>query len=94
MDSKITKEMVEKGFKNGLIRLISNSSDNISTVCKIGDYWFYFDDKADNMTPKEYTDSIPTREIINNIYNTLENFRLDNFHDEYLYYYYLLKENL
>ena len=94
MDSKITEEMVEKGFTNGLIGLISNSSNNIGTVCKIGDYWFYFDDKAEYMTPKEYIDNIPTKEIINNIYNALENFRLDNFRDEYLYYFYFLKENL
>lgn len=97
MNNKITEEMVEKGFKDGLIKLISNSSDNIGTVCKIGDYWFYFDDKAEDMTPKEYTDNTPTKEIINNIYDTLESFRVDDFHDfrdEYLYYYYFLKENL
>lgn len=97
MNNKITEEMVEKGFKKGLIKLISNSSDNIGTVCKIGDYWFYFDGKAEDMTPKEYTDNTPIKEIINNIYDTLEDFRVDDFHDfrdEYLYYYYFLKENL
>lgn len=95
MNNTITKEMVRKGFESGLIKLISNSSDGTDTVCKIGDYWFYFDNVAEYMTPKEYADYIPLEQIVNNIYDVLKEFRSDDFFlDEYLYYFYYLTEKL
>lgn len=94
MEKVITKNMVIRGYNQGLIRLIlSPNGDGIA--CGIGDNWFYFG----GITAEEYNDIeaykkvVPTLYIVKEIYETLKDFEETN-EDEYLYYYYYLKENL
>ena len=94
MESIITKNMVIEGYNQGLIRLIlSPNGDGIA--CQIGDNWFYFG----GITAEDYNDieaykkAIPALDIVKEIYITLKEFE-EIYEDEYLYYYYYLKENL
>lgn len=93
MENIITKDMVIKGYNQGLINLIlSPNGDGI--VCQIGDNWFYFGgstaEEYDNVA--EYKEIMLTSDIITEIYDVLCEFKTE-FEDEYLYYYYYLMEN-
>lgn len=94
MNITITKEMIQKGYNQKLINLIS-SPHNDGIVCQIGDNWFYFGgqtaEEYDNV--ENYKNDIPLSDIINEIYIVLKDFKTE-FEDEYLYYYAYLKENL
>jgi hypothetical protein len=86
MENLITKEMVVKGYNQGLINLITSPiGDGI--CCSIGDNWFYFG----GSTAEEYNDvtkyekDMWVEDIINDIYTVLEEFKTENI-DEYLYY--------
>lgn len=101
MDIQITKDMVESGYDQNLIYLSTeNENSEIGVVCHIEDYWFYFDEKANTMTPHKYINNFSKKDIINKIYNGLEALRKgfddepDFFMDEYAYYYYYLKESI
>lgn len=94
MEKIITKNMVIEGYNQGLIKLIlSPNGDGIT--CQIGDNWFYFG----GITAEDYNDieaykkAIPALDIVKEIYITLKEFE-EIYEDEYLYYYYYLKENL
>lgn len=94
IDQLITKEMIVGGYKQCLINLIkSPNGDGI--VCKIGDNWFYFGgltaEEYDSV--QEYKARVSESDIISEIYDVLCEFTTE-FADEYLYYYYYLKENL
>lgn len=92
----ITLDMVKWGFNSGLINLIlSPNGDGIA--CSIGDNWFYFG----GHTAEEYNDvesykwDVCAEDIINEIYEVLEDFSNDiGFEDEYLYYEYYLREKI
>lgn len=88
INKRITKKMIREGLKKGIIKITTNDIDYI--VCEIGDFQFYFTGGLYNAK------DIKNREIaINDIYNTLREFKYDDtFEDEYLYYYFFLKENL
>ena len=94
----ITREMIELGYNNGLIRIIDSSSNECDGIAaKIGDYFFYFAGEEGD----EYTDANKFKEEIGDVgikqmlFNTLEDFRLhpEEFEDEYNYYESYLKEN-
>lgn len=85
----ITKEMIREGLNERLIRLVPDPNGCDGTVCKIEDGWFYFGgQEAERMTPEEYLACVPEVDIINEIFDTLEDFRKhpDCFEDEYEYY--------
>ena len=101
MDVKITKDMVKDGYDQNLIYLdTEDENSEIGVVCHIGNYWFYFDMKANTVTPDEYINKYSKEDIINKIYDGLEELKKgfddepDFFMDEYAYYYYYLKESL
>lgn len=92
--SKITKDMIKRGYKQGLVKLVIEPNMESEVVCQIGDNWFYFGGiTAEEKTVEEYKKVIPEETIISEIYETLDGFR-DEFDDEYMYYYYYLLENL
>ena len=85
----ITKEMIRDGLNEHLIRLVPDPNGCDGTVCKIEDGWFYFGGReAADMTPEQYSVSVSKEKIINEIFETLEDFRkdADYFEDEYEYY--------
>ena len=94
MEKIITKEMVIKGYNQGLIALIVSPLED-GIVCQIGDNWFYFDvetaEAYNNI--EEYKNVMLTSDIIEEIFTVLKEFKT-GFEDEYLYYYYYLTENL
>ena len=94
MEKVITKNMVIEGYNQGLIRLISSPNGD-GIACQIGDNWFYFGgitaEEYDNVA--EYKEVMLTSDIVTEIYDVLCDFKTE-FEDEYLYYYYYLKENL
>ena len=40
--SKITKDMIKRGYEQGLIKLVIEPNMKSEVVCQIGDNWFYF----------------------------------------------------
>ena len=89
----ITKDMIQNGYAKGLIKLIKSPNDD-GIACSIGDNWFYFGGftAAEYDVVEEYIQAIPKETIIQEIFETLQEFRIE-FEDEYLYYEYYLKEN-
>lgn len=93
MDTKtITRSMVANGYKKGVIYLMSSPNDDCIAAC-IGDNWFYFAGmENETMTPEEYKAEYTVDEIVYSIYSVLDSDFKTEFEDEYLYYYYYLKE--
>lgn len=91
----ITEEMIETGYNLGIVRLVECSDIN-GVACQIGDYWFYFDDNtADDITVAKYIEKISKTDIINMIFELLEDFRKqEHTIDEYNYYAAILTEQL
>ena len=89
-DLKITREMVCKGLSSGYIQLINCPQSNAETVCQINGSWFYFGGHtAEGLLPEEYKKVVPFEDIVNEIFNTLEDFResdWDEYKDEYAMY--------
>lgn len=85
----ITKEMVRDGFHGGHIRLVVDPNMDHGTVCQIGNHWFYFGgETAEGMQPDEYLRAVPAKDIVSEVFETLDDFRLsgEEFEDEYAYY--------
>lgn len=85
----ITKEMVRDGIHDGSIRFVKDPNMERGTVCQIGDDWFYFGgETAEGMQPEEYLRAVPSEDIVSEVYDTLEEFRVsgEEFEDEYDYY--------
>lgn len=90
---KITRQMVEEGYKGGIIYLINNINDGC-IACQIGENWFYFaGNENESMTVNEYESEYTVDEIVDYIFNVLDSDFKTEFEDEYWYYYYYLKEN-
>lgn len=90
---KITRQMVEDGYREELIYLINNPLDGC-IAAQIGDNWFYFaGSENENMTVDEYEAEYTFDEIIDHIFDVLDSDFKTEFEDEYWYYYYYLKEN-
>lgn len=92
----ITYDMIEKGYDQEIIKLAQDSFH--CTVCKIGEYYFYFGGMiTEELTPAQMIEYISKENILSSIFETLEAFREDDtgyFEDEYAYYESYLKENL
>ena len=85
----ITKEMVRDGFRGGHVRLVVDPNMDRGTVCQIGDHWFYFGGEiAEGMKPEEYLRTVPPEDIVSEVFETLDDFRLsgEEYEDEYAYY--------
>lgn len=88
----ITKDLVARAYRQGKIILKINPDEESGTVAAIGDYWFYFDGfTADDMSPEEYKNNVPENDIINKIWDVLDEFRTEN-PGEYAYYESVLRE--
>lgn len=92
----ITREMIRLGLEGGLVKLIVDPNMESGTVCQIGDNWFYFGGAtAEEIGPYEYRRCIPTEDIVNEIFETLVSFHVDEgLCDEYRYYDAFLTEHL
>lgn len=83
----ITKQKIESGIREHLIKLVKDPNMDTGTVCKIGDWWFYFDVNADDTPPEKYLATTPIPKIVNKIFKTLNEFKGDEeTKDEYDYY--------
>ena len=85
----ITKEMVRDGIHDGSIRFVKDPNMEHGTVCQIGGGWFYFGgETAEGMQPEEYLRAVPSEDIVSEVYDMLEAFRVsgDGLEDEYAYY--------
>lgn len=89
-DLKITKDVIRQGLSSGYIKLINCPQSNAETVCEINGNWFYFGGHtAEGLLPEEYKKVVPFEDIVNEIFNTLEDFResdWDEYKDEYAMY--------
>ena len=90
----LSKEMIKKGIEEGIIRFIVDPNMEHGTVCEIGAYWFYFGGlTAEEENPDEFLQSANIDDIVNDIYDALEDIHKDT-PSEYLYYLCYLTENL
>ena len=84
----ITKKKIEDGIREGLVTFEVDPNMGRGTVCRIGDWWFYFGGlSAAEMNPNEYIAYTPREDIVREIFDTLDDFRNDEeLRDEYDYY--------
>lgn len=93
---KITKKMIKEGLLSGVIEIINSPHDD-GAVCSIGEYWFYFGGfTAEQESAESYLRNVPLKDIVDEIYTVLEDFRIeaDCYKYEYDYYYYYITEKL
>ena len=91
----ITRELITQGINKGFVRFIPDSNLNTGTVCQIGESWFYFGGTdAESEMPGDFLNNSDKKEIVNSIYDTLEEFRKYENQDEYAYYDAYLNESL
>ena len=84
----ISKEMLQRGYDNGGVKLISSPNED-GVVCSIGGNWFYFDGTmAEDATPESYAKMIPKQMILAEIFAVLQDFYKDGeeLREEYDYY--------
>lgn len=91
-----TKDLIEKGFKQGLINLIMSPNGD-GVACKIGNdtlpNWFCFGGLTaeECNTVEQFQKIVPQEDIIQEITETSNDFhQVDE--DEQLFYYYVLKQ--
>lgn len=69
----ITREMIKKGFKNGIISIEDGCIGCMGICCKIGDNAFYFlGSEDDNITKEDYWKSYTLDMTIDMIFNILK----------------------
>lgn len=93
----ITAKQIRHGIAKGAVRFIIDPNMGKGTVCAIGDNWFYFGgETAEQESPNEYLEHVPIEDIVGEIMDVLNDFRLqtDMFGNEYEYYEAVLKEVL
>ncbi len=92
----ITKQMIADGLAKHLVQLVTDPNEGAGTVCQIGEWWFYFDtDEAPNLEPDAYVSNVSIADIVDKIFDTLQDFKTDDtFKDEYDYYEAVLSEGL
>lgn len=100
--ANISMEMLKKGLgdtdengklmNTGAIRFETNPQAE-GTVAKIGDYWFYFSDPvAAEDTPDKYIATVSVDTMVLELSEALEELASDVSVEEYMYYYYALRE--
>lgn len=84
----ITKNKILSGINEHLIRFVIDPNMDSGTVCQIGDSWFYFGGfTAEEMDPNEYVANTPIDDIVQEIFDVLDDFRkCEDLKDEYDYY--------
>lgn len=97
----ITKEMFQEAWDKGLVKLttpsefLNDGTQGDETVGCIGDYWFFFGGElADELSPAEYALEVPKETIINEMFETINDFsKHPDSRCEYDYYEAYLLEN-
>ncbi len=90
----ITKTLIRNGLEDGIISFTADPNGT-GTVANIGEYWFYFDDgpEAAEKSPEEYMEKAGQEEVVDRIYDTLDDMRRDDPSSaEYRYYEACLRE--
>lgn len=97
----ITKKLIREGIDDGII-IFEKSPDGGEVVCRIGEDWFYFngtwDCDSDGRSvavydPVAYVKNHSKKYIVDDIYDTLDYFRLeDDLKDVYGYCEWILRE--
>ena len=92
----LSKDTIKKAINDGIITFVADPTAESGTVCKIGNNWFYFGGQtAEQYNPNDYLKYANIDDIVNSIYEVLDEFsKLDMFHDEYLYYEAYITHNL
>ena len=72
----ITKDMIERGYKSGIVKVIDSENDR-TAVCQIGERTFYFMEYSTDpeMTAAELKDKYTDEEIVHFIHSGLETVR-------------------
>ena len=88
----ITKEDIRDGISNGTIQFIIDPNMKSGTVCEIDENWFYFGGQtAEDENPEDYLAHVPIEEIVQSIFDVLEDLKeMSKF--EYRYYEDALRE--
>lgn len=82
----ITKKMIKDGIENGTVKFVVDPNMEHGTVCQIGLSWFYFGGlTAEEMDPDDYRKAVPEDDIVQDIYDVLQDF-LTSETDEYRFY--------
>lgn len=88
----ITIEMIDKGWKAGLVTLQEDPLSNKKgkgVVCRIGEYWFYFaGSEGEDMTVGEYMRDVPKDDIVKEILDALKSLDESTENGSRMYNYY------
>ena len=84
---RISIDMIMRGIQTGVVQFITDPNMGYGTVCKIGDYWFYFGGiTAEEMEPDEYVKKFSVEKIAGIVFRVFEEWRASGFFtDEYRY---------
>ncbi len=84
----ITKEKIRSGIEEHLVSFCVDPNMKSGIVCQIGDCWFYVGGvTTKEMNPDEYVANISIADIVDAVFDVLEDFREDvELKDEYDYY--------
>lgn len=89
METKL-KCLIYQGLCDGIVEIIQNPNDD-TTVCRIGEYWFYFiGSEYGNLTPDEVYETFTKEELTDLILSAM----IGLYKTEIEYYEMFLKENL
>lgn len=91
---RITRQMIADGIQDGKVLFITDPNTESGTVCKIGDYWFYFGGlEAEEQSPTEYLCNTGLHDVISEVYDTLVAFEsTPELADEWNYYHSILSK--
>lgn len=90
-DDTISREMIENGFKTGIISIEESFAGCLGICCRIGDNAFYFaGSEAEVLTKEKYVETFSMGDTIEMLYNILKTAESaeDNgiYEEEYDYY--------
>lgn len=90
----ITREQIEAGIQQKIVRFIVDPNMGHGTVCEIGEHWFYFGgETAEAENPEEFLRNADVKDVVNSIMDTLTDIgTIDDY--ECGYYEAVLKESL
>lgn len=72
----ITKKDIRDGISNGIIQFIVDPNMKSGTVCEIDERWFYFGGQtAEDENPEDYLAHVPIEEIVQSVFEALENLK-------------------